>query len=230
MPAKTASLYIGLMAVLRQRLTAPDFLERHRQSVKAFTRQRCLPFVTMVLFLLNLVKRPLQDELDQFFNLESGSVVAEPVVTKSAFSQARKKLKAEAFIELNAVQVDYFYTHFPYQTWHGFRLVAVDGSTAQLLETADIVAHFGLWGTMPLARVSQMFDVLNEVTVDALIGSKDLGEREYAARHFASCSPATWCSWIAATRLFGSLPSFWPNKLISVPGCPWASGTEWTTS
>jgi hypothetical protein len=208
MPAKTASLYIGLMAVLRQRLTAPDFLERHRQSVKAFTRQRCLPFVTMVLFLLNLVKRPLQDELDQFFNLESGSVVAEPVVTKSAFSQARKKLKAEAFIELNAVQVDYFYTHFPYQTWHGFRLVAVDGSTAQLLETADIVAHFGLWGTMPLARVSQMFDVLNEVTVDALIGSKDLGEREYAARHFALLQPGD------LVLLDRGYPAFWLFALI----------------
>ena len=143
MPENTASLYIGLITALRQRLTAPDFLERHRQSVKAFTRQRCLPFVTMVLFLLNLVKRPLQDELDQFFNLEREAVVAEPMVTKSAFSQAR--LKAEAFIELNTVQVDYFYAHFPYQTWRGFRLLAVDGSTAQLPETLDIVTHFGLW-------------------------------------------------------------------------------------
>jgi len=108
MPDSTASLYIGLMTALRQRLTAPDFLERHRQSVKAFTRQRCLPFVTMVLFLVNLVKRPLQDELDQFLNLENEGAVAAPRVTQSAFSQARKKLKAEAFIELNTVQVDYF--------------------------------------------------------------------------------------------------------------------------
>ena len=112
MPEHTASLYTGLIAALHQRLTAPDFLERHRQSVKAFTRQRCLPFATVVLFLLNLVKRSLQDELDQFFNLTSAPVVAEPQVTKSAFSQARQKLKAEAFRELNTVQVDYFYAHF----------------------------------------------------------------------------------------------------------------------
>jgi len=208
MPENTTSLYIGLMTALRQRLTAPDFLERHRQSVKAFTRQRCLPFVTMVLFLLNLVKRPLQDELDQFFNLERAAVVAEPVVTKSAFSQARKKLKAEAFIELNTVQVDYFYAHFPYRTWQGFRLLAVDGSTTQLPETADIVAHFGLWGTMPLARVSQMFDVLNEVTVDALIGSKDLGEREYAAQHFALLHPGD------LVLLDRGYPAFWLFALI----------------
>lgn len=212
MPESTASLYIGLVTALQQRLTAPDFLERHRESVKAFTRQRCLPFVTVMLFLLNLVKRPLQDELDQFLNLESKSVVAEPQVTKSAFSQARKKLKAEAFVELNTVQVDYFYTHFPYQTWQGFRLLAVDGSTAQLPETTDIVAHFGLWGTTPLARVSQMFDVLNEVTVDALIGSKDLGEREYAAHHFALLSPAD------LVLLDRGYPAFWLFALILAQG------------
>jgi len=89
------------------------------------------------------------------------------------------------------------------QTWHGFRLLAVDGSTAQLLETADIVAHFGLWGSMPLARVSQMFDVLNEVTVDALIGSKDLGEREYAAQHLALLQPGD------LVLLDRGYPAFW---------------------
>lgn len=212
MPESTASLYIGLMTALRQRLTAPDFLERHRQSAKAFTRRRCLPFVTMVLFLLNLVKRPLQDELDQFFNLDNEAVVAEPVVTKSAFSQARKKLKAEAFIELNTVQVDYFYAHFPYQTWYGFRLLAVDGSTAQLPQTSDIVAHFGLWGTLPLARVSQMFDVLNEVTLEALMGPKDQGEREYAARHFALLSPGD------LVLLDRGYPAFWLFALILAQG------------
>lgn len=212
MPENTVSLYIGLMAALRQRLTDPDFLERQRQSVKAFTRQRCLSFVTLVLFLLNLVKRPLQDELDQFFNLENEAVVAEPRVTKSAFSQARKKLKAEAFVELNTVQVDYFYAHFPFQTWYGFRLLAVDGSTAQLLETSDIVAHFGLWGTVPLARVSQMFDVLNEVTVDARIGPKYLGEREYAAQHFALLHPGD------LVLLDRGYPAFWLFALILAQG------------
>jgi len=189
MPENSASLYTGLLTTLKQQLTAPDFLERHRRFPKDFTRQRCLPFVVMILFLLNLVKRALQDELDEFFKLDSGTAVAARVVTKSAFSQARQKLKAEAFVELNSVQVNYFYDHFAYQTWHGLRLLAVDGSTAQLPATSDIVAHFGLWGSVPLARVSQMFDPLNKVTVEALIGPKDQGEREYAARHFARIGP-----------------------------------------
>jgi len=89
--------------------------------------------------------------LDEFFKLDSAASVATRVVTKSAFSQARQKLKAEAFVELNGVQVNYFYTHFPYRTWQGLCLLAIDGSTAQLPATPDIVAHFGLWGAVPLA-------------------------------------------------------------------------------
>ena len=114
MPENSASLCTGLLTALKQRLTAPDFLERHRRFPKDFTRQRCLPFVVVILFLLNLVKRALQDELDEFFKLDSGAAVAARMVTKSAFSQARQKLDAAAFVELNDVQVDYFYRQFAY--------------------------------------------------------------------------------------------------------------------
>ena len=102
--AKT--LCLNLIETLKKRLNQPDFLERHRRSDKDFVRQRCFPFVAVVLFLLNLLKQPLQDELDDFFNLNREEAVATSAVTRSAFSQARQKLKAEAFIELNRVQVD----------------------------------------------------------------------------------------------------------------------------
>jgi hypothetical protein len=208
MPENAASLCAGLLTALKQRLSAPDFLERHRRCSKDFTRQRCLPFVVVILFLLNMVKRALQDELDEFFKLDSGATVAARVVTKSAFSQARQKLKAEAFVELNSVQVNYFYDHFAYQTWHGFRLRAVDGSTALLPDTPDIVEHFGRWGTVPLARISQLFDPLNKITLEALIGPKALGEREYAARHFALIGSGDW------VLLDRGYPAFWLFVLI----------------
>jgi len=98
MPHQAETLCTELIETLKARLKAPDFLERHRQSAQDFTRHRCLPFGVVVMFLLNLIKRSLQDELDQFFNLEEGAAVAPRTVTKSAFSQARQKLKAEAFI------------------------------------------------------------------------------------------------------------------------------------
>jgi hypothetical protein len=184
MDTTTEALHTDLIETLKIRLTSTDFMERHRCSPKDFTRTRCLPFVIVILFLLNMVKRAVQDELDEFFKLRNGEDVAVREVTKSAFTQARKKLKHEAFIELNELQVDYFYQHYGYKSWYGLRLLAVDGSSNQLPNSAEIVEHFGLWGLSPVARVSQMFDVLNGITVDALIGPKEKGEREFAALHF----------------------------------------------
>ncbi len=210
MPETTATFCTGLLTALQQRLTARAFLERHRQSAKDFTRERYLPFVIVVLFLLNLVKRALQDELDAFFNLEQGTAVAAQVVTKSAFCQARLKLKAEAFVELHQVQVAYFYVKGTPPTWYGFRLLAVDGSTLQLPTTPAIVAQFGLWGTHPLARVSQMFDVLSKVAVEAQIGVTTQGEREYAAGHLAQIGSGD------LILLDRGYPAFWLFSLIRV--------------
>jgi hypothetical protein len=189
MDTATASVCQGLIERIRSQLFSEEFKVRYRRTKKDFTRNRCLPFVIVVLFLLNMVKRSLQDELDEFFKLLNHEEVAVQIVTKSAFSQARKKLKYEAFVELNRTQVGYFYEHFECQTWHGFRLLAIDGSTSQLPRTPQIIEHFGAWHPAqgepcPIARVSQMFDVLNDVTLDALISPKAIGERALAARHF----------------------------------------------
>ena len=137
---------------------------------------------------MNLVKRSLQDELDEFFAQLNGDSVLTRTVTKGAFTQARQKLKHQAFIELNREQVEYFYDHVEYQTWHGFRLTALDGSTAQLPNSAEIVEHFGQWNPAkgepcPIARVSQLYDPLNHITLDALIKPKAQGERALAALH-----------------------------------------------
>jgi len=187
-------------------------MECHRQSPTAFTRKRALPFVLLVLFLVNLVKRALQDELDAYFNLERHAVVAERVVTKSAFCQARQKLRASAFVELNNVQTQYFYQHFPFQTWHGWRLLGLDGSTAELPATPDIIAHFGYWGDQPLARVSQLFDVLNQLTLDAWIGPKTRDERECAAHHLTHVQPGD------LLLLDRGYPAFWLFVLLLSTG------------
>lgn len=108
MSVDTQTLCADLITTVKKHLESGAFMERHRQSPTAFTRKRALPFVILVLFIVNLVKRALQDELDAYFNLERHAVVAARVVTKSAFCQARQKLRASAFVELNTVQTQYF--------------------------------------------------------------------------------------------------------------------------
>ncbi|MFT7035670.1 MAG: hypothetical protein ACJA2S_004194, partial [Cyclobacteriaceae bacterium] len=78
--------------------------------------------------------------MDNFFKILLNKEIPVYEVTKSAFSLARKKLGHKAFIELNKDQIDYFYKNQPYKTWKGFRLLGVDGSTARLPFSAEIVA------------------------------------------------------------------------------------------
>lgn len=213
MSSEPYALFQGLFQRIKAVLFSPEFQVRHRQHPKDFTRQRYLTFVVVVCFLLNLLKRALQDELDEFFKILVGSEIAFRLVTKSAFCQARLKLRYEAFVELNQVQVDYFYAHLAPATWHGFRLLAVDGSMSELPNHPDICAHFGVWhpaagGTCPKARVSQMFDPLNRVTVEALILPKSVGERDAAAQHLEHLQPGN------LVLLDRGYPAFWLFALI----------------
>ena len=57
--------------------------------------------------------------------------------------------------------------------------------TGRVPDEQEIIDHFGLWNVKkgnpcPKARVSQMFDVLNKITLDAIIQPKSKGERELA--------------------------------------------------
>ena len=142
----------------------------------------------MILFLMNLVKGSLQDELDYFFKAVNGAEVAIREVTKSAFCKARKKLRHQAFQELSHTVVDLFYRIFSYRTWKGFRVLAIDGSTVQVPDTAEAAGHFGVWNTAAgkpcaVARISHLVDVGNDIILDALISPKEVGERALAERH-----------------------------------------------
>ncbi|MHC4686915.1 MAG: IS4 family transposase [Planctomycetota bacterium] len=190
MDQMTTERYENFVKHLKNKLASDEFLERHRRSPKDFSRQRILTFCTVILFLINMIKRALQDELDEFFKMLQQGQVAERIVTKSAFCQARLKLKHTAFIELNQTQVAYYYEHFEPQSWQGWRLLAIDGALCDIPDTPTLRDHFGFWGSRHQsgcvkARQSQLFDVLNQITVDAHIGPKGEGEREGAARHLA---------------------------------------------
>ena len=188
MDSNTTQFYIGLITCVKQLIESNEFKKRHRTSQMAFSRNRTLTFPIVTLFLLNLVKRSTQDELDEFFKAIQNKKIATRVVTKSAFTQARRKLDYKAFIELDQTQTAYFYEHGKPHRWHDLRLLAIDGSMSDLPLNEVVSIHFGVWhpnagGTCAKARVSQMFDVLNKVTVDALITPKSEGERALAAKH-----------------------------------------------
>ena len=183
-----------VIVFLREIVRSQDFINRHKQNPTDFTRERKLPALSLISFLLSLVRGSYQKELDRFFHILGRSEAPKRVVTKAAFAKARMKLKYQAFVELNHRLVVFFENHFSVKTWNGFRVLATDGSTVRLPHTDDIQKHFGLWNVRqgkpsPMARLSQLFDTLNKITVDAVISPKHIGERELAASHFLTLKP-----------------------------------------
>ena len=214
---------------INQIITSPDFLARHRQHQKDFTRKRKLPFHVLIVFLINFVHGSYQDELDKFFKTIWRFDVAKRVVSKVALAKARMKLKFGAFVELNRHLVNHFEAHFNPRTWFGFRLLAIDGSTTRLPMTDDIIQHFGVWNgrqgaPSPMARVSQLFDVLNKITVHAIIKPKSIGERELAAQHLLNVMPND------LILLDRGYPAWWLfNSILSMNAnfCARVSCTKW---
>jgi hypothetical protein len=194
-------------------ITSSQFLEKYRTNKKAFTRNRILPFTTLIYFLINFNKGSIQDELDHFFKAVNRADVPERIVSKSAFTRARKKLKYEAFIELNSEASRFFYDNFQTDTWKGFNLIGVDGATCRLPDTQEVAEHFGQMhpnkgNPVSMARVSQMFDVLNGITLDAIISPKEFGERELLCQHFINLTPDD------LVLMDRGYPAFWVFKLI----------------
>ena len=210
-------LCANLLDFIKKIILSKDFISRHKQSSKDFIRTRSLPFITVVLFLMNLLRSSIQNELDTFFKAINKSDIAVRKVTASAFCQARKKLRHSAFIELTRKMVKFFNRHFSPKTWHGFRLLAVDGSTIKVPRVEEVIHYFGTWNpakgeSCPMARISQMVDVLNHLTIDALITPKSEGERSLAAQHFEHIGPQD------LILLDRGYPAFWLFQLIMHKG------------
>ncbi len=203
----------SLINFIKEIIHSQAFLERSRKEKKHFSRTRKLTFPLLVLYLCNLTKSSYQPELNKFFKVITGSTIAKNIVSKVALCKARKKLKYEAFTELNKHAIGYFNEHFSPLTWNGFYLKAVDGSTATLPNFPEICNHFGMWNSrkgdpVPKARISQMFDPLNRITFHALIAPKSVGERAMAANHFEHLTDQD------LVLLDRGYPAFWIFKLI----------------
>ena len=168
-------------------MSDPDFINQHKTTPTAFTRKRKLPFDTLCLYLLNLVKGASQTELDEFFSVFHNKTEEMRFVTSSALSQARAFLKCTAFEELNSELIRNAESIGISERWRKFRLLAVDSSALRLPDS-DALRHFfgGLDNTsslVPMARLSTCFDVNTGFTIDAQLAPFSSSERDLTAKH-----------------------------------------------
>lgn len=191
---------LQLILRLRERIIAPDFCTRHRRRPADFTRERKLTFPILMLLLLQKSLKSLQAHAHEFFfQLHQG--LPSQSVSASALTHARAKLQASAFVELNRTVLDTVYgqTHGALvQRWRGHRLLGVDSSLVRLPSSAALGEHFGwvqcsnrhgMQERYPQARVSVLYDVLNEVAVEGRLAASTVAETTMAHDHLAAVQP-----------------------------------------
>jgi len=168
---------IQIMPVLKQRLNDPAFQAKHRDKATSFTRKRRLSFARVVVVILQKSLTSVQLMLNDFFErLQQTFTLPEQTVTASAFTQARQKLTHTAFDDLTPQTMIPLYDQTAaYRTWHGFRVIALDGSMIRLPETPALREAFGTMafanqqaevrGTYPCGRRVIYDDGLNQMPI-----------------------------------------------------------------
>ena len=136
--------------------------------------------------MLNQVKGALQREFDDFAECALGRDLI-CSVSAAALCIARRALKYTAFVALNRRFIDQVALTAPRERWHGWRVMAVDGSILNLPATAELYRHFGGQQqgarTLPMARLSQLLDVDSGLSWHAEVAPLALCERVLAAEH-----------------------------------------------
>jgi len=134
----------------------------------------------------------IQSELSRFFQVIQNKSFTLNQVTTAAFCKARMKFSFTALTELNACLTSCFYQSAFVPRWNGFRLLAVDGSTLELPEKTALFNHFGKTSPhahYPSARLSQLYDVINKISVDVQVSPVSVGERTLASWHLEQANP-----------------------------------------
>ena len=123
-------------------INSESFQQIAKINPQDFTRNRKLPFVKLILFLLNFAKSSSQVALIRFFKLLPNPIKS---ISQQAFSKARKKISWLAFKFLFFKNVEKIYRH-GYNKWHNRRVLAIDGSKIKLPKDPKLKNFFGTFG------------------------------------------------------------------------------------
>lgn len=186
MATKSTSKYIKASNTF---IFSQDTKIKYRISEQDFTRKRKLPFEYLVLCMFRLLRKTIQIELNNFFSELNISVKS---ISSSAFIQNRKKLKPDLFYDLNHLIVEEFYSDNDENIalYKGLRVLSIDGSTAQLPFTSDLKNKYGTFNNQNktddviIARVSVLYDVLNDIVLDGKLCEFEKGEVSLSREHF----------------------------------------------
>lgn len=139
----------------------------YKLNPNSFTRNRKMNFKHLVFFLLNLPKRSLTVELNEYFE----RILDTPnSLTKSAFSKKRYNLKHQLFIDLNKFLVENMYSLLTdLKKWRDKYVYGIDGSLLYLFDKYNMKDYFGLYHDKVMGRSLIVEDVLNNICISSIL-------------------------------------------------------------
>jgi hypothetical protein len=192
---KTASF---ILAKVTKSLFSDSLKNDFRINSTDFSRKRVQSFSGTIIFMINLLRKSLVIEIENFVKNYNDSCPDSNMksFTESAFVQYRKKINPKVFRHLSNVLINEFYTDndLAIKRWKGFRLLAVDGSSLTLPNTEELASHYGVTKNQTKngqvqGRISVLYDVLNNYVLDAKLSPLKIGEGKLAIKHLKKCNP-----------------------------------------
>lgn len=164
----TVNLILSIFSEIQTLVSSDDFLNAYRKDKRFFTRSRKVDFQDIINYILSIPRKNLSIDLEEYIS-KNPSITAKKY-SKQAFSKARMKIGWEAFEEIFHTSVKTTFNNLNLNLWHGFQILAIDGTRIQVPQTKDNYYNFGDNNGMALALASTITDVTNDLIVDAVIG------------------------------------------------------------
>ncbi|WP_259097487.1 IS4 family transposase [Mucilaginibacter dorajii] len=176
---------------MRETLLGEELIAKFKMEKQDFTRNRKQPFLSALLLMINQLRKSLAIEIDGFVRYFNGRFSAGiSHFTSSAFIQNRKKINPDVFKHLTDVIIKNFYTkdNDELKLLQGFRILACDSSAITLPFTKEFKERYGVVknvNTLDVAqaKISVLYDVLNELVLDIDLDKSRFCERSLALRH-----------------------------------------------
>ena len=113
-----------------------------------------------------MLKKSLSIGLNEFFEIIPQ---ANQCCSKAAFSLQRMKLQYDFFAWWNVILVNSFYSHYgdEVKRWRGYRLMAVDGSTAYLINKQEVIDYFGVQNNQSVSVAMGRIILLYEINISS---------------------------------------------------------------
>ncbi len=150
-----------------------------------FVRRSPVPVSLLIYYLMRHNPVSSQISIEEFFDQIDSSPVS-----KSAISQRRSRLSPDIFKYLNRILISECYNKAgeTFHKWHGWHLIACDGSQLSLPDTDSVAKEFrryhyrvpsGRAGlTFPMTKCLMISDVLNQITLCGALYPHNADERQ----------------------------------------------------